>query len=402
MNFRNVVESPFLHFGVLLSIYPILTITLFNVEHQFVRRLPGIYPTVTDDGFFFYFLISTCAISGYFFSIFIKPYLRVGRKLQLTFPRQQQFKGGGYLFLVGVLILLLEIVLIWVYRKSIIGSYVFSDLRNGVRGGLAQAVNVISLFDIFFVALCSLAIKNNYIKRFSPLVLIFVVIKLLMRCRMALLFVFLTFIYAYIIRDKKIKFSSLAILSSSFLVLLMLVSFVRHSEGKNSGLQEFCYEFVYCSASVFNLHQKLETTDAHEGKLFLLDPLISLAPSFLISREELAYNSWRAEIGGFKHITPLGGFYLPAQFFLFTRSYAALFCCFFILGVLIQYLTNLVIVRRSMLAVLTIAYLITFVPRMEYWVSLKNLFYLLAFYGVADSLLATGGNILQLKICRKP
>lgn len=391
---RDIVIEPVVIYTLWLAIYPLAALIYYD---YLGNPLEGITPYFNDFEIRGFGFLSIAAIFGLLLSmlVFYRKPLSPER-----FVRVNEVKGKLFLFLSFVFFgLYISLVL---YNKALyFDSYVYQELRvSGFDSKITNIINIVTLIEtLFLVSVQSFLVLNLKIKSAKKIIFwivligwFYLLIKLATGSRIMFVIFVVSVVFWLRARSGMSGYRNLTVVGAIFLIgLLVSFNVARNpSNGAIEAMADFGKEFVFASISglySFGYAAKPTTPDVFD---VLRDSLVSVIPSFLLGggaekSKMLNYEVWKESIGGYTEISPIGGYYLPGQIYLFSHSCMAVFLFFFLYGFVLikanRCLVADVIWWKKLCYMQVITFGVVFGMRTELWVLLKM--YLQQFFFVS-------------------
>ena len=384
--YRNKsILQPVVIYGIWMSIYPITTLFYYRVLNN---PLNAVVPDFNGQEIRKYAELSAAAIIGLIVSF---AGLKIKRENGNPIPSEILQKTRGKIFFVlSVIFLGVLYALAFKYRDIFLDAYVYQELRaTNWDPRIANVVNQVTTIEILFL-ICIQAYlvlntksmeKRKIIKEILVIGLFYLALKIMIGSRILFVVYAISAVFCLVQIKSKIKYGKIVPSVLAFLVLLILFNMVRNPEnGLSEAAADFGKEFVFASISaIYSVGYSGEPGTPNISAV-IADTLTSIVPSSLFGGAEnkfalLDYESWKESIGGYTAISPIGGYYLPGQIYLFTGSLMAVFIFFFFYGrILVAAQKSFkrsknAWVRLVSLQILTFG--VVFGVRTELWVLLK-------------------------------
>lgn len=404
---KNSIVYPIVIYLMWLAIYPLVTLVYYDVLNN---PLIGITPYFSQSEIQDFGWVSISALVGVFASMIVF-FRSIPQAVALTNESLE-----GRLFLICAVIFLGLVLFLVVYNKDIyLNSYVYQELRvSGFDSKISSVVNVVTFFEILFlVSMQAFIILNLKIKRAKKIIFIFLVIgclylgvKVAIGSRIMFVVYIISFVFWLQARGSIKGYRNITVVGL-FLLLFLLMAF-NMARNPDNGIAEavadFGKEFVFASISA--LYSIGYANEANTPNLFsvISDSLISVVPSIFLGgggekSNLLSYEIWKDSIGGYTKISPIGGYYLPGQVYLFTDSIIFVFLFFFVYGwgliAATKGLSRNVVWWKKLCCMQVMTFGVVFGMRTELWVLLKM--YMQQFFILSIALYVIHGSITALK-----
>ena len=376
---QNSLLEPITIYSLWISIYPIITLFYYKTLEN---PLWYVIPDFSKNEIEKYTQISAAATLGLIAANFNQK-----KEKNITIKR---IMNTSYLIKIAVIIITISYIYIYTNKEIFLNNYIYQEIRaSNWDPKIANAINTLTALEIFFICCLQFFMATNSYEVTQRkhkawiylLTIVYLIFKLIIGSR--ILFVVLALSLLYWTKKQTLKIKRSKFLALSLFAILLFIAFngIRNSE--NSFIEssaDLSKEFIFASVSALYSVEYAATPESPNLITITSDSLISLIPSALLpdgtsKTSLLNYEKWKEYIGGYRNISPIGGYFLPGQIFLVTNSLIAVFLFFYIYGKLLIHSLKIYRTSKSIFSALLTIQIITFGVifgiRTELWVLLK-------------------------------
>ncbi|HDZ2070138.1 TPA: oligosaccharide repeat unit polymerase, partial [Klebsiella pneumoniae] len=379
-------KSPIYIYYIFLSLYPIV-VCLYQALVP-ISFLPDVVPTFGKEIYHdFYqltfFSILFMAITDLFLTRITGINRRKYTPPDVTKAYCQIMKVMNFILIASLF------VFVFINKGLFIDSYVYQSLRvddfSDKISGVIGLYNTIELF--YILSLFFLVIINKHRKFVIFSFLCFLVLKMLIGSRLMLVPPLLLYLWIMINDSESrrtIPFRKILVYLCLILVLFVAANYFRSLKGDSLGfigaIEQFTYEFLFATISSLysinyvNIHNSPDTV----GMLF--DSIKGVIPSFLyggaeIKKSMMTYEMWKSSIGGYRSISPVGGYYIVGQVYLWLKSSLMVYIFFISYAALLHFSELYLKVKKNFLGKMIFSQMVFFGMvygvRTEIWIFQK-------------------------------
>ena len=377
-------KSPIYIYYIFLSFYPVV-VYLYQVLVP-ISFLPDVIPSFGQEIYHdFYQLAFFSILFMAITDLFLTRITGINRR-KYTSPDVTK----AYCQIMMNLILIVSLfVFVFINKGLFIDSYVYQSLRvadfSDKISGVIGLYNIIELF--YILSLFFLMIINKHRKFVIFSFLCFLVLKMLIGSRLMLVPPLLLYLWIMINDSESrrtIPFRKILVYLCLILVLFVAANYFRSLKGDSLGfigaIEQFTYEFLFATISSLysinyvNIHNSPDTV----GMLF--DSIKGVIPSFLyggseIKKSMMTYEMWKSSIGGYRSISPVGGYYIVGQVYLWLKSFLMVYIFFILHAILLHFSELYLKVKKNFLGKMIFSQMVFFGMiygvRTEIWIFQK-------------------------------
>lgn len=333
---KNLLFRPVIVYGLILYLYPLVSNGIFYWNFLFLYPW---HPTYSEIDY-----IKSIEISIYsLLPITALPFI-LRRQVESL-----DIKGSlGFFFIIKYTY---RFILFVIFGYALLNLDQFFARSYGEQ----QIFGIITFFDYLLFSIV-LAWRGFYPHvRFSKIDIllfsVYVLLKILSGGRMFLV-VFGLLLSVDYIRKHGLRLNSYKVLfigvPSAVLALGSVVVIRERTGNFLSSFYGLSIEYVNASFSSLKIASISDKIGYNWG--MLLDPIISLIPSNILSRDYFCYFEFIDKFGGFWEFAPVGGLYLPHQIYLICPSFFWQVFYFSVWTVFLYFADNIIFIRKGIVS----------------------------------------------------
>jgi len=379
---KRDIGAPLGIYVVWFSLYPLITILYFNVITSYIdiSYVDSFDPWLIQQ----FTSCSVFALLGLLVSYMVsRKYWKVeSYTLAVDYPRILSvfLLSGLFTFFGLYLLVLLK------YKNIFFDNYVYQYIRvenfdPAVLKAVSMVTSVEIIFIIFFQSLMVFYMNRPHNKKlFIAMILLYAAVKFMVGSRLLLVVVFVSYYVTFLHKRVKIRFLYQILFVFCFIGFFMLFNLKRHGFESSalSGLMDLGLEFTYSSLSAINSIDFVASGNGLNILKLLNDFVFGLVPSVLLGGNKSDYInfvSWVDDIGGFKNISPVGGYYLVGQVYLYSHSVLFILLFFIVYGSMIAICYRNIFSKTNLwvrlISLQAVSFGLVFGIRTELWVLSK-------------------------------
>ncbi|HHS9487736.1 TPA: O-antigen polysaccharide polymerase Wzy [Raoultella ornithinolytica] len=379
-------KSPLYIYYIFLSFYPIV-VCLYQALVP-VSFLPDVVPLFSKEVYDKFYQLAFFSILLMAITDFLLTKISGINRRKYTPPNANK----SYCQIMKAINLSLIVCLflfVFINKGLFIDSYIYQSLRvddfSDKISGIIGLYNTLELF--YILSLFFLIIINKERKYVIFSFVCFLVLKMLIGSRLMLVPPLLLYLWVMVNDSesrKTIPFRKIVIYLVLVLVLFVAANYFRSLKGDSLGfigaIEQFTYEFLFATiSSLYSINYvHLNNSPGFWGMLF--DSIKGVIPSFIyggaeIKKSMMTYESWKSAIGGYRAISPVGGYYIVGQVYLWVKSSMVVYAFFISYAVLLHFSELYLKIKQNFLAKMIFAQMVFFGMvygvRTEIWIFQK-------------------------------
>ncbi|MBT19261.1 hypothetical protein CMK17_04600 [Candidatus Poribacteria bacterium] len=351
---RKRLFSPIYLYSTILAAYP-ATVWVYS-EIIPAQYIPQVFPYFTKEESHTFYIFSFIAVASLLLSE-----LTLGKNRKTYYQPPENSKLALYSrttsSIASLMLAALIISFVAINKEEFLQSYIYQLLRaSEFEGSVANKISTFSALETAFLVNAFFTLifwdgKAYKSKTFMLSVLMYLTIKILIGSRMMVVPLLLIGLLYYRENARATRYftaskTHLKIYASltTLIAIFITINYFRDREGSITlyeGWIHFTHEYLFASISALYSSRYVAIGNTPDGLSMFFDGVIGIIPSFIfgganIKNTVLEFSQWKNSIGGFSNISPVGGYYMPGQIYLMTKSFFLTGLFFFSIGCLIN------------------------------------------------------------------